>query len=66
MADYIELNSFLKAKQVAATGGTAKLLIRGGVVKVNGEVETRNKRKLHSGDKVECQGKHFVVDSSVL
>jgi ribosome-associated protein len=61
MKDYIELNSFLKSKDVASTGGQAKLLIRAGKVKVNGEIETRNKKKLCDGDKVEYQGECFIV-----
>lgn len=61
MDDYLELNAFIKMKGLAGTGGQAKLLIRSGVVKVNGEVETRNKRKLHKGDKVEVDSKAYVV-----
>ena len=60
--DYIELNSFLKIKGISPTGGQAKLLIRSGAVKVNGEVETRNKKKLHTGDVVEINGKKLFVE----
>ena len=63
--DYIELNAFLKINGLATTGGQAKLLIRAGEVFVNGQVETRNKRKLHMGDIVEYQGKKYVVESVV-
>ena len=35
------------------SGGEAKVLIQGGVVRVNGEVETRRGRKLQKGDVVE-------------
>jgi len=63
--DYIELNAFLKINGLATTGGQAKLLIRAGEVFVNGQVETRNKRKLHRGDIVEYQGKKYVVESVV-
>ena len=62
MAGFIELNAFIKLKGFATTGGRAKLLIRSGVVSVNGAVETRNKKKLVDGDKVEIEGKMFVVD----
>ena len=58
--DYIELNSFIKMKGLAATGGQAKLLIRSGKVLVNGTVETRNKKKLHKEDVVEVEGKRFT------
>jgi len=63
---YIELNAFLKVNSLAATGGKAKLLIRSGVILVNGEVELRNKRKLRAGDVMLYQGKKFVVEDSIL
>lgn len=58
---YIELNNFLKALRLASTGGQAKLWIRSGAVKVNGAVETRNKKKLAPGDAVEFEGKTYAV-----
>lgn len=58
---YIELNTFLKIKGLANSGGKAKHKIRNEEVKVNGEVETRNKRKLHGGDKVEIAGQRFFL-----
>jgi ribosome-associated protein len=61
---YIELNTFLKIKGFASTGGQAKQLIRSEAVKVNGEVETRNKKKLAKGDKVEFEGQSITVESS--
>ena len=63
---FIELNSFLKVKGVAVTGGQAKLIIRAGSVTVNGEVETRNKKKLMAGDIVECLGKKYTVEEALL
>ena len=66
MGDFIELNTFIKLKGFAATGGQAKLLIRSGVVIVNGVVETRNKKKLVVHDKIEVNGKVFVVESEEI
>ena len=43
---------FLKWHNFASSGGEAKVLIKSGYVKVNGEVEKRRGRKLVSGDKV--------------
>ena len=63
---YIELNAFVKLNSLANTGGSAKLLIRSGVITVNGEVELRNKRKLRAGDIITYQGKKFVVEDSIL
>ncbi len=49
----IQLDQFLKLANVVATGGQAKRLIQGGEVKLNGQVETRRKKKLAPGDIVE-------------
>ena len=49
----MELNAFIKKINLVTTGGQAKLLIRSGVVKLNGVVETRNKKRLQKGDIVE-------------
>ena len=62
---YIELNAFIKIIGLAGTGGQAKLLIRSGAVKVNGEIETRNRKKLTAIDFVEVQGKKYIVGEQV-
>ena len=59
--DHLRLDQFLKLRGIAETGGQAKLMIQGGEVKVNGELETRRRRKLVSGDVVEVSGKQWVV-----
>ena len=58
----MELNNFLKIVGIANTGDTAKRIIRAEAVKVNGEIETRNKRKLHAGDVVEYLDKNYNVE----
>ena len=58
----LRLDQFLKLSGVAGTGGQAKLLIQGGDVQVNGEVETRRRRKLVAGDVVEFEGRHYSPD----
>ncbi len=50
--DYIELFKLLKASGVCSTGGEAKILIDDGAVKVNGEIETRKRKKIVSEDRV--------------
>ncbi len=47
------LGQALKASNVVGSGGEAKVLIQGGEVRVNGEVETRRGRRLEEGDVVE-------------
>lgn len=51
--DYIDLLQFLKATGIAATGGEAKMLVDDGFIKVNGEDESRRRRKLRPGDRVD-------------
>ncbi len=60
--EFIKLDQFLKLAQVAQTGGEAKYLIQTGLVRVNGQVETRRGRKLYHGDVVEFEGEEMVVE----
>ncbi len=53
---YIELDKLLKREDVATSGGEARYLIGQGLARVNGEVETRKRRKLYPGDLVLCRG----------
>ncbi len=64
--DHIELNAFLKLHGFGSTGGQSKNIIRSGKVLVNGSVETRNKRKLFSGDKVTMEGHNLTVKAHEL
>ncbi|MEM3154754.1 MAG: RNA-binding S4 domain-containing protein [Candidatus Woesearchaeota archaeon] len=63
---YIELCDFLKVIGLAPTGGQAKILIRAGMILVDGKVETRIRRKLRHGMTVEHEGKKFTVDTAKL
>jgi len=60
----LRLDHFLKLSGVSETGGQAKLSIQNGEVKVNGEIETRRRRKLNVGDMVEVAGERFLVSDS--
>ena len=51
--EYIELYKVLKAQGMISAGGEAKHAISEGKVLVNGEVETRVRKKMHSGDTVQ-------------
>ena len=48
----MKLDQFLKWQNMVSTGGEAKIIIKSGCVKVNGQIETRRGRKLSKGDKV--------------
>ena len=56
------LDQFLKLTGIASTGGQAKMMIQGGEIRVNGEVETRRRRKLAAGDVVEVDGRTYSPD----
>ncbi len=49
----VELFKLLKFEGMASSGGEAKFFIAEGNVLVNGEVETRKRKKIISGDVVE-------------
>ena len=54
--EYIKLDQFLKFVNLVSSGIEAKMIIKDGQVKVNGEVELRRGKKLHDGDQVEFEG----------
>lgn len=53
--EHIELIQLLKVMGIAQTGGHAKIIVNEGVVIRNGEVETRKRAKLISGDVLEIE-----------
>jgi ribosome-associated protein len=57
----ITLGQALKASNVVGSGGEAKVLIQGGEVRVNGEVERRRGRRLRGGDVVEVGDERLEV-----
>jgi ribosome-associated protein len=57
----IRLGQFLKLSDLVDTGADAKGLLAQGLVRVNGDVETRRGRHLEAGDVVECAGKRVRV-----
>ena len=59
----IRLDDFIKMTGLVATGGQAKVLIQAGEVLVNGETETRRRRKLVAGDVVAFLGEEFEVEA---
>jgi len=52
----VELYKLLKFGGLIDSGGMAKMVIDAGDVMVNGEVETRRRRKCYRGDIVEFAG----------
>ena len=60
--EFIKLGQALKAAGLVETGAEAKDVIRDGLVKVNGEVDTRRGKKLYSGDVVEFDGEEIKIE----
>ncbi len=50
--EYIQLQNVLKVCGLVDSGAMAKNIIQDGLVKVNGEVETRRGKKIRVGDVV--------------
>ncbi|MGO2003575.1 RNA-binding S4 domain-containing protein [Arthrobacter rhombi] len=59
----IRLGQLLKLANLAEDGFHAKELIENGMVKVNGEIETRRGRQLRIGDVVGLGDESVVVDA---
>jgi ribosome-associated protein len=59
--DTIRLGQALKLSGLAESGGAARALIESGAVTVNGEVERRRGRQLHSGDIVAAEGEKVRI-----
>ena len=59
--EYIKLQDLLKLAGLTYTGGEAKVMVKEGLVKVNGEVCTMRGKKIRPGDRVECEGKTLEV-----
>lgn len=60
----IALGAFVKLCGVALTGGEAKVLVQSGLVRVNGEIETRRGHAVSPGDVVEVEGAAFRVTTA--
>ena len=60
--EFIELNVLLKLLGLAPSGGAAKALVAGGAVAVDGETETRVRRKLRPGQVVRLAGEEIHID----
>ena len=57
----VELYKILKFEGLVTSGGEAKLLIGDGQVLVNGEIETRRRRKMLNADVIEFRGESLQL-----
>ncbi|WP_069651073.1 RNA-binding S4 domain-containing protein [Caloranaerobacter ferrireducens] len=61
--EYIKLDQLLKYVNIAETGGHAKILIKNGQVKLNGEIVLQRGKKVKKGDIIELSdGESYIVE----
>ena len=60
-SEFVELYKILKFEGLAESGGDAKQAIAEGLVSVNGEVETRKRKKIRPGDQIDFIDHHIEV-----
>ena len=60
--EFIKLGQALKKAGLEDSGVDAKYDIQNGLVKVNGETDTRRGRKLYNGDIVEYNGEQVRIE----
>lgn len=60
--EFIKLGQALKAAGLVESGVEAKEVIQDGLVKVNGEIDTRRGRKLYGGDVVTFDGEEIEIE----
>jgi len=57
----VELYKILKFEGMVPSGGEAKSVVANGMVKVNGAVETRKRKKIMSGDTIEFSDEKIKI-----
>ena len=62
--EFIKLGQALKKAGLVESGVEAKIVVQDGLVKVNGEIDTRRGKKLVPGDEVEFDGNSFKIEAS--
>lgn len=60
-SEFVELYKILKFEGLTDSGGMAKQMIADGQVSVNGEIETRKRKKIIAGDKIVFSGQSIEV-----
>lgn len=60
----VELYRILKFEGLVDSGGMAKQVISEGAVRLNGEVETRKRKKVIAGDRVEFANVVMIMEVS--
>lgn len=63
--EFIKLDSFLKFVGAAESGSFAKMFVKDGMVKVNGEVCLQRGKKIRNGDVVSFMNYDYNVKSEI-
>lgn len=63
--EYIRLGQAMKLAGIANSGVEAKIMVKNGCVKVNGETECQRGKKLRPGDIVTYENDSFQVESCI-
>lgn len=58
----VELYKILKFEGITSSGADAKQVIAAGQVRVNGEIETRKRKKIVSGDCIEFEHQSYRIE----
>lgn len=58
----VELYKILKFEGLVSTGGEAKMVIAEGMVAVNGEIETRKRKKMVAGDEIQFADQKYILE----
>lgn len=61
----VELCKILKFENMVQSGGEAKFVISEGLVRLNGEVETRKRKKIFAGDIIEYKGEKLKIAKKI-
>ncbi len=59
--EFIKLESAMKLANILPSGGTAKMVIQDGLVRVNGEVCTMRGKKLYPGDRFTYEALTYLI-----
>lgn len=60
-SEFVELYKILKFEGLSESGGRAKQAIADGQVSVNGQVETRKRKKIRAGDHIDFVDHHIEI-----
>lgn len=61
--EYIELNKLLKICDLVSSGGEAGFVIKEGMVSLDGEIETRKRKKIYPGSRVFFNGETIETEA---